>query len=436
MILDVGGDKGVSRVQSVKDGSTLTFEFRAWTNDPSRERLDPGHKGPCAVYLKKVDSAIDDPGHGDGWFKIHEDDYDAGSGEWCSDKLIAKNGYYSVTLPKGLQGGYYLARPELLALHAANQGDPQFYAGCAQIFLESNGDLGPAETVSIPGYVKAGEDSVSFDIYNRDNSEYTLPGPKIAELTSAASANAGSQIEQTEGQRPEGCICENGNWCGKEVPDYNSEGSCWESAQNCWTQADECWNSAPPTGGKGCEIWQSKCENIKNQCASGNFQGPPNKGKDLTPRRQTIDVGAAPAAGNNVVDTPKTSAAAEVKTKAPVEAKPSPTPAPAPAPETAYPDETEGEKEFEAEVPAAEEPKPVAESSQPIAEDPKPTPSVPSYQEAPAPTPAPETPEAKSGCVDGQPCVTKWETVVKTETVYVTMAGESKKRRSFHARRH
>lgn len=59
---DVGGTKGVSRVQPVSDGATLTFEIRAWPADPSRERLEPGHKGPCAVYLKKVTSAVEDTG--------------------------------------------------------------------------------------------------------------------------------------------------------------------------------------------------------------------------------------------------------------------------------------------------------------------------------------------------------------------------------------
>lgn len=59
---DVGGTTGVSRVQSVPDGATLSFEIRAWPNDPSKERLERGHKGPCAVYLKKVASAIDDTG--------------------------------------------------------------------------------------------------------------------------------------------------------------------------------------------------------------------------------------------------------------------------------------------------------------------------------------------------------------------------------------
>jgi hypothetical protein len=61
-VLDVDGTTGVDRVQKVADGSTLTFEIRSWPDDTSKERLDRGHYGPCAVYLKKVSSAIDDEG--------------------------------------------------------------------------------------------------------------------------------------------------------------------------------------------------------------------------------------------------------------------------------------------------------------------------------------------------------------------------------------
>lgn len=59
---DVDGTTGVARVQSVPDASTLTFEMRSWPDNPNKEPLDKGHYGPCAVYLKKVNSAIEDKG--------------------------------------------------------------------------------------------------------------------------------------------------------------------------------------------------------------------------------------------------------------------------------------------------------------------------------------------------------------------------------------
>jgi hypothetical protein len=77
--------------------------------------------------MKKVDSAISDSAAGDGWFKIWDDGYDEVQQKWCTNKLIDANGLMTVQLPKDLVGGYYLIRPEILALHNADKGDPQFY---------------------------------------------------------------------------------------------------------------------------------------------------------------------------------------------------------------------------------------------------------------------------------------------------------------------
>lgn len=108
--------------------------------------IDPSHKGPCAVYMKKVDnSAASDNAAGNGWFKIMEDGYDSTAGKWCTEKLIPNDGHLAATIPDDLAAGYYLVRPELLALHQADKTppDPQFYVGCAQIFLSSSGSAVP-----------------------------------------------------------------------------------------------------------------------------------------------------------------------------------------------------------------------------------------------------------------------------------------------------
>lgn len=76
------GATGVNRVCEVEDGSSLTFEWREQPDQPGSGVIDASHKGPCAVYLKKVDSAIRDPAAGDGWFKIWEDGYDSTSRTW------------------------------------------------------------------------------------------------------------------------------------------------------------------------------------------------------------------------------------------------------------------------------------------------------------------------------------------------------------------
>lgn len=394
---------GVSRVQSVKDGAVLSFEMRAWPSDPSKERLDPGHKGPCAVYAKKVSSAINDTAIGDGWFKLMDDGYDASSQEWCTDKLIANNGLLNVQLPQGLAGGSYLMRPEILALHQADKGDPQIYTGCAQIFLESSGNLVAESTVSIPGHMNYNEPSTDFNIYQEDASTYTLPGPKVATFKASDNVMAtSSSTNQTEGLKPAGCLVENANWCGFEVSDYSDETGCWASSADCWDQSKTCYSTAPPTGQSGCDLWATKCTGIQDQCNAGNFNGPPNKGEVLTPTKETIDVGVmlGNVAKANVTSSPKSSAAQS-------------------------PEAAASTSVMSMQQEAAVKPTKTAEAELPVH-----TITVaPSTPNAPAPTAAPQA------CPDGYHCVVV--TNVEVVTQYVTAPFHSyKKHDGFHSRRY
>jgi len=224
MACGTSGTQGVNRVCPVPDGATITFEFRMLADKPGQNPvIDVSHKGPCAVYAKKVDSAISDPATGDGWFKIWHEGYDSSSKKWCTEKLNAANGLMTINLPKGLLGGNYLIRPELLALH--NAGKPQYFVSCAQVFVQSSGNLGPASTVAIPGYVDKSDPSDSYDIYKQTN-PYPIPGPGLAKLQTSS---ARRQDKLTEGLKSAGCILESGsNFCGTEVQDYNSEDDCWK----------------------------------------------------------------------------------------------------------------------------------------------------------------------------------------------------------------
>lgn len=67
----IDGSIGVERVCPANAGSTLTFEFHDRPDIVTSGAIDSSHKGPCAVYMKKVDSAVaNDTAKGDGWFKI------------------------------------------------------------------------------------------------------------------------------------------------------------------------------------------------------------------------------------------------------------------------------------------------------------------------------------------------------------------------------
>ncbi|KAK4984980.1 hypothetical protein LTR50_006254 [Elasticomyces elasticus] len=296
MACGVDGTLGVSRVCAANSGSALTFEYRDWPDDASRGSIDISHKGPCAVYLKKVDSAISDPGVGNGWFKIWESGYDEIAGKWCTEKLIANNGHLSVQLPTGIQGGYYLVRPELLALHQADKtpSNPQFYVGCAQVFLHSTDTVLPpaSDTVAIPGHVKAGQPSVTFNIWKEPMAlPYPMLGPAIFSTISKRDIAVRTlQLKQTEGLVPAHCVLQNANWCGNELAKYSDENGCWNASTNCWDQSSTCYNTAPPTGSTNCAIWEEKCKAIQAQCNAGNFNGPPDYMKNLTPAAPIVNL--------------------------------------------------------------------------------------------------------------------------------------------------
>ncbi|KAF1347068.1 glycosyl hydrolase family 61-domain-containing protein, partial [Delphinella strobiligena] len=286
---------GVARVCSVNGGSTMTFEYREWANDASKGSIDISHKGPCAAYLKKVDSAETDTATGSGWFKIWDEGYDETAGKWCTEKLIDNDGHLSITIPDTLQSGYYLARSELLALHQAdkNPSNPQFYIGCAQIFLHSSGSSLPsdADLVSIPGYVEAGQPSVSFNIWKEPMAlPYPIPGPVVFNASSnGVTRVADTSLEQTEGLQPSDCVLVNANWCGIELSKYTTQNGCWNASTVCWSQCKDCYDTAPPTGSTNCKIWEAKCQTIDDQCNAGNFAGPPDYMMNLTPALQVTN---------------------------------------------------------------------------------------------------------------------------------------------------
>jgi len=228
----VNGQAGVARVCPAKAGSSLTLEFHA---DPSLVEpgvLDKSHKGPCAVYMKKVTSAVPpgaSPAAGDGWFKIWYEGYDDATSKWCTEKLVSNHGRLSVSIPTDIAGGYYLVRTELLALHQANLNppNPQFFVGCAQLFLSSAGTAIATSTVAIPGYVDLSKTAMKFDIWEKP---MKLPYPEFGPPAYQSGTNntqIASSGEQTEGLKPVGCILESANWCAFELVSYTTQDGCW-----------------------------------------------------------------------------------------------------------------------------------------------------------------------------------------------------------------
>lgn len=290
-----------------------------------------------------------------------------------------------------------------------------------------------------------------------------MPGPSVAKLVAKSDQASTASSAQTKGLKPEGCLVENANWCGTEVSDYSNEDGCWKASEQCWAQSKECWNSAPPTGGKGCKLWEQKCEDIASACKSKNFNGPPNKGKVLTPEKKSIDVGLImPTQGGGVADSPapKTSAAQQQeqaktsstpakqtsatgeKPNAPPAQQPSketpaaapakPTPAaPKPTSDASYPAIPAQDQDSEDSDDEDEDVKvPSKDNAAVGANEEKPKPTITAPANVPKPTAGP-------GCQPGYKCVTVTEVETVVQTVYVTAAADAYKRgvEAFRARR-
>lgn len=223
-----------------------------------------------------------DAAAGPGWFKIWEDGFDADTQEWCTDRLVRHNGLLSVDLPTGLAPGYYLVRPEILALHfAAHKDDPQFYTGCAQIFVQGGPDAAavPSEySVAIPGYVAKGEPGLVFDIYQDHIPAYPMPGPRVYVPTARSSSSTGSRKKTAvldKGAVPSSCLIRNANWCARPVARHIEMEGCWAGVKACYDQSKMCWDSAPASGSANCETWSSYCSDMNDACEKEKFEGPP-----------------------------------------------------------------------------------------------------------------------------------------------------------------
>jgi len=182
----------------IKPSDNIAFEWRVDRNiapadyplkEPGDTRVgvtDDSHKGPCAVYMKKVSDASTATGPGDGWFKVSEDGLDS-NGTFCTTRLREANAPQPGVIPQDIEAGDYLLRGEFLTLNNAGPASiggaeqPQFYSGCVQVTVSGTSGTAKPETVSIPGYVNINTPGLIFDIWNSPTNtykNYPIPGPQ------------------------------------------------------------------------------------------------------------------------------------------------------------------------------------------------------------------------------------------------------------------
>lgn len=315
MACGVGGATAVDRTCPLRAGDRISLLHRLWTDGSQPGSIDPSHNGSTAVYMRKMaDPGSTEPwtddAAGDGWFKIAWTGYDEEMGLWGTGMMIANNGMVETDIPSNLQPGYYLVRSEVLALQNVidETVNPQFYAGCAQVYIAGIGTAEPTNTVSIPGYVDESASALSYNIYKWTPPQVDFEefGPTV--YTSGADSDIGSNVvtavkaslssttasdfNSVIGICPSDTILQVANECLTEISSWSNDTpgalpKCWAASQSCWDKLDSCWkNVSPAIDGTdksiGCNLWEDKCTKIVDWCNAGtNLQGPPDASQML-----------------------------------------------------------------------------------------------------------------------------------------------------------
>jgi len=104
-------------------------------------------------------------------------------GVWGSDLLAKAGSTVTMTLPKGLESGEYVMRHEILALHNAQNNEPQFYPMCANLVITGDGSspLPVAQGIKLPGGYRADDPFLHVNLFDGslEKQNYVAPGPPV-----------------------------------------------------------------------------------------------------------------------------------------------------------------------------------------------------------------------------------------------------------------
>jgi hypothetical protein len=158
---------------TVKAGGTVVMEWNTWPESHHGPVID--YMASCNGDCKSVDKSTLS------FFKIAEagliDDTTA-PGSWASDKLMANNNSWSITIPSSIAPGNYVLRHEMIALHSAGNADgAQNYPQCINLEVTGSGTDKPAGTLGTALY-KSTDPGILVNIYTTGLT-YTIPGPAL-----------------------------------------------------------------------------------------------------------------------------------------------------------------------------------------------------------------------------------------------------------------
>lgn len=173
--------KAATSSATVKAGGKVDFQWSKWPES---------HVGPMITYVAKCDG---DCSKADKtalkWVKIDEAGF---TDDWASNKMIANNNTWSVTVPSTLAAGKYVFRHETIALHSAgSENGAQNYPQCLNIEITGGGSDNPEGTLGTALYTPK-DAGILYNVYGGDNKGYKIPGPALYGSGSGSGSDSGS----------------------------------------------------------------------------------------------------------------------------------------------------------------------------------------------------------------------------------------------------
>lgn len=174
----------------VSRGGTVSFFWTSDNRDRNPHGWAPSHTGPLATYIAPCPHG-DCTAHVDKsalrWTKIDHKGLIAGPasdrGYWATDFLRDSGGYDTISLPYDIAPGNYVLRHELIALHKAHEGAPEFYPQCVNIRISGppgGDDLRGSGVVGRDLYRHGDPRLWGFALHREEaESHYDIPGPPV-----------------------------------------------------------------------------------------------------------------------------------------------------------------------------------------------------------------------------------------------------------------
>lgn len=163
-------------------GNTIQLLWTSWPHvvGPVLTYLSPCN-GDCANLDKST--AL--------WTKIDEGGWWGGS-DWASNRLIANNNSWTLTIPASIAPGKYVLRHEIIALHQSQDlGGAQNYPQCVNLEITGTGtnSLASSGTVATQLYT-ANDPGILVNVYWGLKS-YVIPGPPVMDGGSSGGGGSG-----------------------------------------------------------------------------------------------------------------------------------------------------------------------------------------------------------------------------------------------------